>query len=272
MTLIVGIKCKDGIVLGADGAATYGSLGQLTIRQPVKKKIRLIGNQVVVGVSGPVGLGQRIAGEVEAIQKNGIPIDEKQRKALIHCKPYEVMGFLRHMIWGIVGPELEIARVTAQTLGAAALQSALMQAVVVLLVGNEPCLFHFDQQGSGEQATDDLPFVAIGSGQLIADPFLAFIRRLFWKDRLPTSDEGVFAAVWAVQHAIETNPGGVGPPIQIINMIKVEEGKNLIWRAQEMSQALNEERLQFIGSLEAEIANLPKTIEEAKKAIPPPPQ
>ena len=26
MTLIVGVKCKDGIVIGADGAATYGRL------------------------------------------------------------------------------------------------------------------------------------------------------------------------------------------------------------------------------------------------------
>jgi hypothetical protein len=41
-----------------------------------------------------------------------------------------------------VGPELEIARVTAQTLAAAALQSAMMQAIIVLLVGGDPCLFH----------------------------------------------------------------------------------------------------------------------------------
>jgi 20S proteasome alpha/beta subunit len=37
MTLIIGIKCSDGIVMGADGAATFGSLGQQTIRQGTKK-------------------------------------------------------------------------------------------------------------------------------------------------------------------------------------------------------------------------------------------
>jgi 20S proteasome alpha/beta subunit len=270
MTLIVGIKCEKGIVLGADGAATYGVLGTPTIRQPVKKKLRCMGTQVVVGVSGSVGLGQRIAGEVEAIQKFGIPGDEKNRKQLHQCKPHEVMGFLRHALWNIVGKELEIARVTAQTLGAAALNSALMQAVVVLLVGNEPCLFHFDQQGSAEQATDDLPFVAIGSGQLIADPFLAFIRRLFWQEQIPTIEQGVFAAVWSIQHTIKTNAGGVGPPIQIVIFRKVGQGKDEAWRAQEMPKEFNEERLQSIEALEGDIAKLMTTQTNTKNVQPPP--
>ncbi len=37
MTLIIGIKCSDGIVMGADGAATFATLGQPTIRQETKK-------------------------------------------------------------------------------------------------------------------------------------------------------------------------------------------------------------------------------------------
>src|SRR5262249_21010941 len=151
---------------------------------------------------------------------------------------------------------LEIARMTAQSLGASALQSAMMHSMIALLVGNEPCLFHFDQQGSAELATEDLPFVSIGSGQIIADPFLAFIRRLFWKDEPPSIEQGVFAAVWAIQHAIETNAGGVGPPIQIVTYTKVKDGQQSVWRAQEMGKEDNEERLQFIEELEAEIAKL----------------
>lgn len=37
MTLIIGIKCRDGIVMGADGAATFEALGQHTIRQETTK-------------------------------------------------------------------------------------------------------------------------------------------------------------------------------------------------------------------------------------------
>ena len=70
LTLIVGIKCTDGVVLGADGAATLGVMGTPTVRQAVKK-LTIIDRQVVVGVSGPVGLAQRFTNEVEALWTGG---------------------------------------------------------------------------------------------------------------------------------------------------------------------------------------------------------
>ncbi len=66
MTLIVGLKCSDGIVLGADGAATLGVMGHQTARQTTKK-LTILSESVVVGVSGPVGLAQRVAGEVQLL-------------------------------------------------------------------------------------------------------------------------------------------------------------------------------------------------------------
>ncbi|MCE2473819.1 MAG: hypothetical protein J4G18_18350 [Anaerolineae bacterium] len=38
MTLIVGVKCKEGIVVGADSITTFGS----AIEQEVQNKIKLI--------------------------------------------------------------------------------------------------------------------------------------------------------------------------------------------------------------------------------------
>lgn len=55
MALIVGIKCKDGIVMGSDGAATLRTMGQSTIIQPTKK-LEIISNSIVLGVSGPIGV------------------------------------------------------------------------------------------------------------------------------------------------------------------------------------------------------------------------
>jgi hypothetical protein len=68
--------------------------------------------------------------------------------------------------------------------------------------------------------TEELPFACIGSGQTIADPFLGLLRRVFWSDHQPTTDEGLFAAVWALDHAIKVNPGGVAEPMQVITMIQ----------------------------------------------------
>ena len=81
MTLIAGIKCSDGIVLGADGAATYGVRGQSTIRQPVKNKLKIIADSIVIGTAGPVGLGQRLAGSLEtAYQNNQLFKDPKANR------------------------------------------------------------------------------------------------------------------------------------------------------------------------------------------------
>ena len=58
MTLIIGIKCEGGIVMGADGAATLGCMGTHTVVQECKK-LQLLCNSIILGVSGSVGLAQR---------------------------------------------------------------------------------------------------------------------------------------------------------------------------------------------------------------------
>jgi 20S proteasome alpha/beta subunit len=262
MTLIVGIKCKDGIVLGADGAATYGTLGQSTIRQPHKKKLKILGNHGIVGVSGPVGIGQRFAGELEAMLSSGLTITtlqgQQKQTNFGALKQHEAMSVLRDVLWKIIGKEMEIARVMTQTINnPAPVQNTLSQSIVCMTIDGKPSMIHFDPHGSPEAVDDELPFVALGSGQMIADPFLAFIRRVFWNDQAPaTVKDGVFGAVWAIQHTIQTNPGGVGPPIQIITYSKVRERNADVWKIQELPEADNLERLQDIKTLEKEIAAL----------------
>lgn len=100
MTLIVGIKCSDGIVLGADGAATYGVLGQQTIRQPVKK-LKILESCIVVGVSGPIGLGQRLTATVEELWQN---------KKLSGKTPPVAMDIMRRAVLPHIAIEIEAAK------------------------------------------------------------------------------------------------------------------------------------------------------------------
>lgn len=58
-------------------------------------------------------------------------------------------------------------------------------------------------------------YVSMGSGQLIVDPFLGLMRKVFWGDSPPHCNEGIFYVAWALQHAIELNPGGINGPLQI---------------------------------------------------------
>ena len=245
MTLIVGIKCTDGIVVGADGAATISSMGQETIRQPTKK-LEVRSGKVIIGVSGPVGLGQRIMAEVE---------DLWDKNAFKDMRSVQAMVTIRNAIWPHVRSELEASGVVARLLGPkVALGSSVCQTVTAMPVSVNHCLFQFDQQCAPEEATDQLPFLAVGSGQAIADPFLTFIRRIFWLTRPPTLAEGTFAALWTLSHAIQTAPGYITGPEQIIVLRK--DKKN--WQARELERGDLEEHRQGMKEAENALSNYSK--------------
>ena len=44
---------------------------------------------------------------------------------------------------------------------------------------------------------------------MIADPFLALIKRVIWANEMPSLSVGIFSVAWTLKHAIETNAGGV---------------------------------------------------------------
>ncbi len=184
MTLIVGVKCSDGIVMGADGAATSGTMGTQTIRQQVRKKLKIVADSIVVGTSGPVGLGQRFADEVETHWKTGLLFRDEINQA--YRTSAGLMTFLRGHFWKHIDLEIQIARAASQVLPLnLTMVDALATTLIAIPVPNvgAPSLSHFDPQAFPEEASDDLPFFAVGSGQLIADPFLAFMRRLFCSPR-----------------------------------------------------------------------------------------
>jgi len=206
VTLIVGILCLDGVVVAADGAATYGVMGQHTVRQPMKK-LRLLDDHVVIGVSGPGTLAQRFEGEVRRLCNAPWQAAGQQ--------PDQAMLAITKVIRPHILDEMQMAQAAGQIIGQVARVNALSTTLVALPLGADVQLFQFDQQGSPEYARPDVPFFSIGSGQLTADPFLAFIRELFWRQGQPTVEEGIFAAHWTVRHAIETSPRGVADPIQL---------------------------------------------------------
>ncbi len=251
MTLIIGIKCNDGIVVGSDGAATYTTtLGQTrTITQPTSK-LRIIGEQVILGLSGPVGLSQSYCAEIE--QKVKGTQNQVNWKSIENAKKA-----LQDCFWGYAKTAWERAEVVAKTVGQAALLDCLHQTVVALPIGDRPYLMQFNEKCIPEEASQDLPFLSIGSGQPTADPFLAFLRRTIWKDTLPSLEDGVLATVWTLQYAIKSTPGGIAEPIQIAALRKDKEGR---WRARELTEDdLGQDR-EMVKTLEDELAGLAKRL------------
>lgn len=263
MTLIVAIKCADGIALGADSAATYvTALGQQsTIKQQTSKKLDIIGADVVFGLSGPVGLGQSYKDDIASF------VSTKANRA-----PWKSIGqakkYFTDAMWKHAEPAWDRAKVVAQTTGAQiAMQDCAAQTVAAFPVGDEPCLVQFTHQCQPEEATTGLPFLSIGSGQPVADPFLAFIRRVFWPQQLPSLNDGILATLWTITHTIQAQPGGVALPIRIVTLKKNEKNK---WRAEELSEGELGEHRQMMELMEEEMRNVKDTFFKTEATGPMP--
>lgn len=214
MTLIVGILCSDGVVLASDSAATYGTGYQYTIGQLPVTKLHPIKGQIIFGATGAVGAAQLIQDKIEALW------DEKALGGN-NATPYGVMHVIGDAIAGKLHKYIAVASTMAPLIGnSAAAGPVTCRCLVGMHVKNEPRLFEFYESGIPE-SYEDLRFVAVGSGQTIADPFLALLARVLkWKEKPPTVSEGRFAAIWTVKHTIQTNAGGVGGDIQVLSLLR----------------------------------------------------
>jgi len=266
MTLILGVRCSDGIVLGADGSATLGTMGAPTARQQSVKKLKILRDKAVFGLSGPIGLSQLLAASVEEALDKGHLRDRVEHFA----------EHLRGVFWKLIEPEMKNAVVVQPVVGSqAAASSAICSTILALPVQGRAELLQFNHQASPEIATEELPFVAVGSGQMLADPFLAFIRRVVWRMKAPTVQDGVLAAVWTLQHAIETNPGGIAEPMSIVLLTKERDAKGRDdFVARELAPQALEEHREAVKDAEEQLANWPGKMAPQKEgeAQRPPPQ
>jgi ATP-dependent protease HslVU (ClpYQ) peptidase subunit len=240
VTLIVGIKCGDGIALGADGSATLGNIAETTVQQPVKK-LSSINGELIVGVAGPVTFSQIYQAELKKLCKDGLL-----------KKPEKALASIQDTVWARIEKEWKAASSTVATLGQnVAMRSVMSNAVVAMPILDEPSLFQFNHHCSPEEATATLPFISIGSGQKYADPFLAFLKRIFWPNGPPLLADGILAVLWTLEQAIRTNTSGLAHPIQILTLSK--SGKQ--WTIVELGDAELEEHRQNIADAEQALAN-----------------
>lgn len=208
MTLIIGALCNDGIIIGSDGATTLNTtLGQLTARLPTKK-LTTIDSKLIVGISGPVGLIQRVTNRIENLWKsNQFANKDKIQSAEI----------IRNSIVDPIAEEFKISTKFG-ALGQSAFNSSLCHSLVAGVFKKELSLIQFFEKGDPELATAQVPFICIGSGQSLADPFLAFLKRIFWSATSINLSDGTFAVLWALKHSINVSPGGVSEPIQLMQL------------------------------------------------------
>jgi hypothetical protein len=192
MTSLVGILCKDGVVIGADSAVSLEDGRVRTIEQQYDK-IEIIGNSVILVGTGAVGLGQRFSAIVN---------DEwNHKKTFFQNTPLNIAKIL-------CGAALNDFRSTFAPPG--------LGALVAFPVGGKAHLFEFGiRDFQPEMKTEKLWFTSLGCVQIITDSFLAYLKSVFWNDELPNVNDGIFIVKWTLEHAVAVNPGGVNAPVRV---------------------------------------------------------
>lgn len=242
MTLIIGARCSDGIVMGADSAATSASFGHQICKQPIKK-LEIIGSNIILGMSGPVGLGQIFKTEIEKHHATDV----------WHKQDYLTFdGTIRKILWPHLEQEYSNTELMKKVYGELAVHEVLNDTLLAIQLKDGLHLINISHRCSLQEATLNYPLMAIGSGEQIAIPFLAFLRRILWSDKPPHVSDGILIIYWTLQHSILTAPSGVAAPYQLAELKKDTDDK---WKARLLSDDEINETKEAVDGLEKEIGN-----------------
>ena len=236
MTLVIGVLCGDGIVIGADSIATYATpKGEYTVEQEMDSKVYKVDDKMLCAFSGDIGLGQDVMHSVSTSwERNKGKSKENIRKNLSKAVVEPVKEYA------------ERSKSVAALMRAASVQDPVVTSLIAFVAKDQPALIHYNLAGHPEEITRGLTFETIGSGKPYADPFVAFVKRVAWNDRQPkTVKQGIVGVLWALQHVIRVNPGrGVGGGISI-GVLEKTQGE---WNA----NVLEEDRLGlYLGAIES---------------------
>lgn len=209
MTVLVGISCEDGVVIGSDSSATYGQLGgRVRTIEHEAFKIEIINGEMITAATGAVGLAQR-ANHV---------ITRAHTKKQFQMKYSEELGVKIHNI------VVEEFNKTASPRQVNTTDGWGLGMLVGISVAGQPTLIEFDTQQFHPEIKG-LPdpdrgdrigrFVSMGTGQIMADPFLADAYDMLFEETPPTVQRAKLAIVWTLQRVIKYNTGSIGGPLRL---------------------------------------------------------
>ena len=190
MTLVLAIRCRDGVVLASDGQATTDAAGQPT-KQPARKLFDVEG-RIAWGAAGSVGLQQTLLSELDGL-------DARNRDAA---------ALRRSLAARIIPIQQEALRDYVPQPGS---EPPDLACIFSWCDRDGPWILSVPRTGSDHQFHPG--YSAIGSGDIFADFAMASVAHL------GTSALGLehakMVAYKAIADAIDVAAVYVGPPIQM---------------------------------------------------------
>jgi hypothetical protein len=244
MTLLVGIRCKDGVVVAADQAVTFGTALKVPTVSHLACKISVLKGGLIIAGTGQVGAKQRF---VEVVEKKWKEIAGKGFSAVDMCRALSEAGQI----------DFSSTQMEKGSFGA-------LVAFPNTKGGPQLCEFAVaDFQPELKDA--GAWFVSMGSGQQIADSYLVFMRDVFWKTGMPVLKQGVFAAAWVMRQSIRVAPGFIREPIDIA-VLQGDQAKKIDDDEMKLHMSVADQATEWFGKFDP--ANLPAA--PAGDTIPPP--
>lgn len=222
MTVAVGFYCHDGIVIGADSMLTP-SIGGLSVGHHKGLKVHLLVGEQIFAFAGDQGQGARF--QIMADGSHALPA------TVSHPIDY-VLALTNSLV-----AQFQQGGIPPNSIGVNTLLGFVHAGNAHL------CVFEGALQPRLLDASHY--YTALGSGKLSADPFLRFLVDIFCVGGPPSVGEATLLTTWAIQHVIETNPGGVAGPIKIAVLEKDNSGT---WIARQLTQNEIDEHLQAVES------------------------
>ena len=200
---------------------TFGpNVQQLTIEQPFPEKISVVQDRIIVAGTGQIGLGQRFTDSIEQLW-NGNDFKDVS----------------------IVEIGRRIATKTIQDFGGTGAGKGSYGALVAIPNQDTPELIEFSVQDfQPEVKTKGNWYASMGSGQIVADPLLGFVRTTLWGDEPPNRQEGIFAVALVLGMACQMAPVGVALPIQIAMLFRDPGNKGRLTACRLTEEELLEHR------------------------------
>lgn len=244
MTVLVGVRCQDGVVIGTDSAMTSTAGHQHTVQETGVIKIEIHFNEMISATTGAIGLSQRFRMQLERC------LDGKELRKLQGKSPI-------HFATTVAEEAHKEFRKTLSPMQQHPNYGYGLGALLAFgcdegpqLVEFDALQFHPELKGlTGEDGKQkSRPYVTMGSGQPMGDPFVAHIHRLLFKDDMPTVSEGRLLVAWTLKHVIDYHWGGVAGAKQMAVLQKGKGG----WIAETVDPG---EAEQAVADIEKYVSN-----------------
>ena len=221
MTVLIGLLCSNGAVLGADRAVTHTDSSKMPVAEGELQKITVFeGGRAAVAISGNVGGGQLVVDSLRKFSDETAGGASKSRTEAVALDTIREALQQRSNDYLRAFKELGFQGLPASEWIKDASKKVIGSGIYIRGVGSggkcRPCVVTFDGGYEVEHLQDGVPFSAAGTGSHFAIPYMLMLRELLFLKVLPDVDQGMKAVYWALDATIRARAGfGVGQGIDL---------------------------------------------------------